>query len=358
MTMGLLKMYYKTNSLGIVFKAVYGLLICMVLCICLNSTVQAEKGPILAIPFQDPNTILVIYGKDIVGAKSVVKDLKRKGVKSAFALKGREDGSVRIFANGGLWLAYYSQASVDSGELVNKILDRIAHHQSFSSETPCTRKEAYQASTGRIIIHYGAGREVQSINAAQKIKKEFGLDVIPVKGASSGLVSIFVNRSAPVEISIEGVIDPSKPRNTNQVLVPKSEDVIGELVYLYAIERFNDRLSRQWSEVRELFDEHLEVLEARLKELDKHNACLEEELSKINERLEEIYVLEDAFNRLDELFESGKLDVNNSEHQELMRTCGVTKKNFGWRLIINQKRDSLRAEQAELRKRLGAKGIE
>lgn len=72
-----------------------------------------------------------------------------------------------------------------------------AFNSSTTEQKEYSRKEAYRASTGRIVLHYGEGTE--DANMIAKILNENGYPTIAIKGAAANTVSLFVNRSYPVE---------------------------------------------------------------------------------------------------------------------------------------------------------------
>ena len=59
----------------------------------------------------------------------------------------------------------------------------------------CTRKEAYRASTNRIVLHYGEGIRLAEI-LAQGLTEQ-GYPTIAIPGGKPGQVELFVNRKMP-----------------------------------------------------------------------------------------------------------------------------------------------------------------
>ena len=59
----------------------------------------------------------------------------------------------------------------------------------------CTRKEAYRASTNRIVLHYGEG--IVGTASLVRVLGKQGYPTIAIPGAKPGQVELFVNRKMP-----------------------------------------------------------------------------------------------------------------------------------------------------------------
>ncbi len=71
--------------------------------------------------------------------------------------------------------------------------------------TTCSRKEAYRASTGKIVLHYGEG--IERIDSAEEGLNMAGYPTVALPGGKPGQVEIFVNKKIPKMFFSQGDLD-------------------------------------------------------------------------------------------------------------------------------------------------------
>lgn len=73
-------------------------------------------------------------------------------------------------------------------------------------ERDYSRKEAFHASTGRIVFHYGKGLDIEAADSVRLLSKH-GYPAIFLPGGKDGTISVFVNRSYPIDYTGDSIID-------------------------------------------------------------------------------------------------------------------------------------------------------
>jgi len=105
---------------------------------------------------------------------------------------------VRVYMYESFLLTPYLRQAIDNGSLELAVLHELAIHDKYISSppTPITRKEAFQASLGRVVLHHGNG--IEGVDRVAAELRQNRIDAIAASGGADGRLEILAQRQFPL----------------------------------------------------------------------------------------------------------------------------------------------------------------